>query len=204
MTVVDPRILVIGGTSFIGRAFCETLRDRSRVPFLVLNRGVTNPAALPGIPHVACDLEDEEQCREAMAGTHWSSIVDFVSREDRHVRRVLTNARCDHYTLVSSSAVDLSWPGDDYFGMAQHKLWCEHLAQRLTPNVLVVRPGFVCGRNDPTGRFETADGQWFWRGTRTLVRPMIRVELLANTIARLVRDRRVGIVRAGYSLVGER
>lgn len=204
MSIVDPRILVIGGTSFIGRAFCEALRDRSRTPFLVLNRGVTNPDALPGIAHIPCDLEDEEQCREALAGTHWSAIVDFVSREDHHVRRVLTNARCDHYTFVSSSAVDLSWPGDEFFGMAQHKLWCEHLAQRLTPNVLVVRAGFVCGANDPSGRFEAVDGQWFWRGTRTLVSPMIRVEILVNTMSRLVRERRVGVVRAGYSLVGER
>lgn len=204
MTVVDPRILVIGGTSFIGRAFCEALRDRHRTPFVVLNRGLTNPGVLGDVPHIACDLEDEEQCREAMASTHWTAIVDFVSREDRHLRRVLTNARCDHYTLVSSSAVDLSWPGDDYFAMAQHKLWCEHLALRLTSRVLVVRPGFVCGPNDPTGRFESSDGLWFWRGTRSPVTPMIRVDLLANTMVRLVRDRRVGVVRAGYTLLGER
>jgi nucleoside-diphosphate-sugar epimerase len=202
MPEVDPRILVIGGTSFIGRAFCEALRDRFAIPFVLMNRGLTNPDLFEGVPRIRCDHDDAEQCRAALAGTAWSAIVDFIGREDHHVRNVLTSTRCDHYTFVSSSAVELSWPADLHFGMALHKLWCEQLAKRLAPNVLVVRPGFVCGAHDYTGRFEMTDGLWYWRGTRELVRPMIRVELLANMMAHHVRDRKTGLLRAGYVAPG--
>lgn len=204
MTTVDPRVLVVGGASFVDRAFCEALRDRHRVPFVMLDCGALGGEPLPGVPRIACNLDDDEACRGALASTRWTAIVDLVSQQDRYVRRILSNASCEHYTILSSSAVDLAQPGDDYFFVAQQHLWCEHLAQRLTPNVLVVRAGFICGDADPSGRFETADGRWFWRGTRTPVSPMVRVGLLVNMVSRLVRDRRTGLARAGYSLVRER
>jgi nucleoside-diphosphate-sugar epimerase len=196
----SQRILILGGTSFIGRCFCETLQQRYALSFTQLNRGLTNPGLFPGISVLKCDRNKENECRACLESTEWDSIVDFTAQEDHHVRNILSFCRCNHYTLVSSSVVDLSWPGDPLFSMAQNKLWCETLVTRYVKNVLVIRPGFVCGKHDYTNRFESIGGQWYWKGTRNLVFPMVRVEFLVNLMARMVRDRRTGIVRAGYSV----
>lgn len=194
------RILVLGGTAFIGRAFCESLRDRHGQPFTLLNRGQTNPNLFSHNPVLLCDRNDPEECRAKLTATHWDCIVDFSAFEDRHIRNILGVCQCDHYTLISSSTVDLSWPEDPLFTMAQNKLWCEHLAHRFVSNTLIVRPGFVCGSHDYTERFEEVDGQWIWKGTRNLVFPMVRVDFLAQLLTRLVLERRTGVVRAGYSI----
>lgn len=198
MSHSDQRLLVLGGTSFIGRSFCETIRDQHGLPFVLLNRGVTNPGLFPGVPRIHCDRNNSDECQTRLSGTTWDAIVDFTGHEDRQIRNILSNCHCEHYTFFSSSTVDLSWPTDPLFSMAQNKLWCENLLQRFVKNLLIVRPGFVCGQHDYTERFEDPDGMWCWKGTQNPVFPMVRVELLSNLIARLVKERRTGIVRAGY------
>jgi len=191
-------VLVLGGTAFIGRSFCEALVERSSIQLTLLNRGVTNPALFPSAKRLRCDRNQADQCKQVLQGTHWESIVDFTGRDDQQIRNILSNCTVDHYTYISSSTVDLSWSGDPLFSMAQNKLWCEHLVTKFASRVLIVRPGFVCGANDYTNRFEETEGRWFWQGTREPVRPMIRTELLSNLLLRLVCEARVGIVRAGY------
>jgi len=191
-------VLVLGGTAFIGRSFCEALVQRSPIQLTLLNRGVTNPALFPSAKRLRCDRNQADQCKQVLQGTHWESIVDFTGRDDQQIRNILSNCTVDHYTYISSSAVDLSWSGDPLFSMAQNKLWCEHLVTKFASKVLIVRPGFVCGAYDYTNRFEETEGRWFWKGTREPVRPMIRAELLSNLMLRLVCEARVGIVRAGY------
>jgi nucleoside-diphosphate-sugar epimerase len=200
MSHSDQRILVLGGTSFIGRSFCETIRDKHRSPFVLLNRGITNPDLFPGIPRIHCDRNSDAECKTRLSGTSWDAIVDFTGQEDHQIRNIMSNCQCAHYTFFSSSTVDLSWPADSLFSMAQNKLWCENLLQRFVKNVLIVRPGFVCGQHDYTGRFEEADGMWYWKDTKNPVFPMVRVELLSNLVARLVKERRTGLVRAGYNV----
>jgi nucleoside-diphosphate-sugar epimerase len=196
----SSRILVLGGTSFIGRTFCELLRDRHGQHFTLLNRGRTNPGLFAQNPVLICDRNDSAECKAKLESTHWDAIVDFTAYDDAHIRNVLGYCKCDHYTLISSSAVDLSWPADPLFSMAQNKLWCEHLVQRFVKKTLFVRPGFVCGTHDYTQRFEEIDGQWFWRGTSNLVYPMVRADFLANLLIYFVRERKTGIVRAGYNV----
>jgi 2'-hydroxyisoflavone reductase len=193
-----PRTLVLGGTAFIGRTFCEIVRVRHGASATLLNRGVTNPGLFPDLPLLRCDRNSEADCKRVLDSTHWECVVDFTAQQDHHIRNVLRYIRCDHYTLVSSSVVDLSWPTDPLFPMAQNKLWCEHLVQKYVKNVLIVRPGFVCGPNDYTSRFEQLNGQWFWKGTSKLVTPMVCADFLANLMIRLVREKRTGITRAGY------
>ena len=196
----DRTLLVLGGTSFIGRNFCELFLNQSPVPFTLLNRRKTNPSAFPSVPRIVCDRNDAEECKAQLAGAHWDRIVDFSGQQDPQIRNVLDACTCNHYTFVSSSAVDRSWPGDPLFSMAQNKLWCEHLVQRYVKNLLVVRPGFVCGRYDYTNRFDEVEGMWVWKGTLSHVHPMVRVEFLCSTLLYLVQQRRTGVFRAGYTV----
>jgi len=192
------RILVLGGTSFIGRNFCESMLGKSNAQLTLFNRGLTNPDIFPNLPRIVCDRNSQSECQSKLSETTWDAIVDFTGQEDQQIRNILSYCRCEHYTYISSSAVDRSWPSDPIFSMAQNKLWCEHLLKKYVKRLLIVRPGFVCGRYDYTHRFEELEGKWFWKGTRNLVNPMVRVEFLSNLLALLVREGRTGVVRAGY------
>jgi 2'-hydroxyisoflavone reductase len=191
---------LLGGTWFIGRAFCETAVKKGGLQLTLLNRGITNPGLFPGVPSIFCNRDNSEECKKMLSGTEWDSIVDFTGQTDQQIRNILSCCHCNHYTFISSSTVDLSWPADPLFSMAQNKLWCEHLLQKYVKNVLIVRPGFVCGKNDYTDRFEELEGKWFWKETSNLVYPMVRVEMLSNLLSRLIREGRTGVVRAGYSV----
>ncbi len=198
MSNVEQRVLVLGGTWFRGRSFCETVFKKGGLQLTLMNRGVTFPNLFPNAPLIRCNRDSSEECQTALAGTEWDSIIDFTGQNDQHIRNIVSSCRFNHYTYVSSSTVDLSSPSDPLFSMAQNNLWCEHLLQKYVKKLLIVRPGFVCGKNDYTDRFEELEGKWFWKGTSNLVYPMVRVEMLSNLLVRLVRENRTGIVRAGY------
>ena len=236
------RILVLGGTAYIGRAFCRALIDRTSAKLTLLNRGQTNPNLFPKLPRILCDREDREACTKALHAEpsieaakngigsqpsgpildtltlrvervpaiseskkangpgrqHWDAIVDFSGQSHQHIQNIISNCDFDHYTFLSSSAVDLATPGDPYFGMAQNKLWCEHLITKRSPKTLIVRPGFVVGPNDYTNRFQKDGVTWHWLGTQNPVRPLVEVGLLVNTMLQLIEIGHTGVVRAGY------
>ncbi len=194
----EKRILVLGGTSYIGRAFCECLLRRNTGRLTLFNRGQTNATLFPLCEKIVCDRNDRSQCQEKLGGKYWDNIVDFTGFEDHHIRNILDYSKCNHYTYVSSSIVDLSFPQDPLFAIAKNKLWCECLIRKYVDLVLVVRPGFVCGENDYTCRFEEREGTWFWRNSDRPVFPMIRVEILANAMVQQVFDCHTGFIRAGY------
>ena len=200
---IGTNLLVLGGTSFVGRNFCEHIRDFSALIPTLLNRGVTNSDLFPRFPRIRCDRNNRDECKHQLLGTHWDCIVDFNGNEDAHIRNVLDYCTCDHYTFVSSSAVDRTWPTDTLFSMAQNKLWCEHLLQKYVTNLLVIRPGFVCGNYDYTSRFELSEGRWVWRGTQDLVYPMIHASVLSSMMMRMIVELRIGVVRCGYTTLGE-
>ncbi|MDZ4852086.1 MAG: NAD-dependent epimerase/dehydratase family protein [Pirellulaceae bacterium] len=234
------RILVLGGTAFIGRAFCRGLIDRTSAKLTLLNRAKTNPNLFPKIPRIECDRDDREACAKELRGARsnamatcdadsrtegaildtltlsidrtlpkadsmnvitkqrWDAIVDFSGQNHHQIQNILSNCEFDHYTFLSSSAVDLATPNDPYFTMAQNKLWCEHLILNRSKSVLIVRPGFVVGPNDYTNRFQKDGVTWHWRGTQNPVRPLVEVGLLVNTMLHLIEIGHTGVVRAGY------
>lgn len=191
-------MLIVGGTNFIGRTFSERAFSFGEFQMSLLNRGKTNPGFLTTVERLLADRNDEPTCGSVLSGRHFNVIVDFSCMSVIQLENILANCSCDHYTFLSSSAVELSWPGDDYFRMAQDKLWCEQLVQSACDKALIVRPGFVVGKYDPTDRFEKRGPTWFWKGTQDEVRPIVEVELLTSLMYYLVTYRHAGIVRAGY------
>lgn len=191
-------MLILGGTRFIGRAFCERVVHEGKFQIALLNRGVSSPELFPELERLSCDRNDREACRNGLAGRRFDCVVDFSAWQHAHIENIVTSCKFNHYTLLSSSAVDLSWPEDELFSMAQNKLWCEHLVQKTeTPN-LIVRPGFVVGKYDTTNRFERKSQGWVWRGTSDPVRPLIEVDFLIGMMTQLIERQQTGIVRAGY------
>jgi 2'-hydroxyisoflavone reductase len=192
-------ILILGGTNFIGRAFCEHLLKTSQHQVTILNRGITNPELFPSLKRLKCDRSDAAACIRSLAGTHWNHIVDFSGYTHEHIENIVANCRFDHYTYLSSSAVELSWPDDELFEMAKTKLWCEHVLQNASDQVLIVRAGYVVGKYDYTERFEHRGGVWVWKGTGDPVQPVVDLSLLVSLLTQLIFIGHVGVVRAGYS-----
>jgi 2'-hydroxyisoflavone reductase len=68
------RVLVIGGTSFIGRAVVERLRERGHAATL-LNRGKTHPDLFPDVPRITVDRR--ELTAAALGSGAWDVAIDL-------------------------------------------------------------------------------------------------------------------------------
>ncbi len=167
------KILVLGGTLFVGRHVVEAALDRGHEVTL-FNRGRTDPSLFPGVEAIRGDREAGDLA--ALSGRRWDAVVDTSGRVPRWVgdaARLLVGA-VEHYTFVSSISVyaDTSRPGTDesapvhtladetveeisspeVYGALQ--VLCERAAETALPGrVLSVRAGLVVGPYDPTGRF---------------------------------------------------
>src|SRR5947209_14402365 len=164
------RILVIGGSSFVGRAIVQEALDKGH-DLTLFNRGKTNPDAFPGAEHLRGDRNTD---LSALAGGEWDATVDVAAYVPRQVRTLLEalGGRGGHYTFISTISVydaEQAKPGfdedsplltpawDDELAMEKYgelKVACEQVARELVGDrLLVIRPGYVLGPHDPTHRF---------------------------------------------------
>ena len=163
------KILVLGGTLFVGRVVVEHALDAGHDVSL-FNRGKTHPGLFPEAEHIR---GDRNQDLSGLAGRRFDAVVDtsaYFPRQVVAITEVL--GPIEHYTLVSSASVyaDQSIPGMDesaalavvedptveelgenYGGF---KALCESaLEQALPGRVHSVRAGLIVGPYDSTGRF---------------------------------------------------
>jgi 2'-hydroxyisoflavone reductase len=164
------RILVIGGSSFVGRHFVQAALDRGH-DITLFNRGVTDAGAFPDAEHITGDRNAD---LAPLAGRSWDATVDVCAYVPGQVRHLLTSLgdRAGHYTFISTISVygqvdvdsgfdetapllEPAW--DDELTMEKYgelKVGCELSAQELAGDrLLVIRPGYVIGPHDPTHRF---------------------------------------------------
>jgi 2'-hydroxyisoflavone reductase len=162
------RVLVIGGSSFVGRGIVSHLIELGHEVTL-FNRGQTDPGAFPRAEHIAGDRNHD---LDRLAGRSWDATVDCIGYVPRQVRSLLESLgeRAGHYTFISTISVygdvapgfdeaapllDPAW--DDELVMDKYgslKVACEQVARELAGDrLLTIRPGFVIGPHDPTHRF---------------------------------------------------
>jgi nucleoside-diphosphate-sugar epimerase len=162
------RLLVLGGTAFLGRAVVKSALARGHEVTL-FNRGKTNPELFPEAEKVRGDRNDD---LSALEGYEWDAVVDVATFLPRAVR-LATEAlrdRVERYVFVSSISAysDFSTPASEDSPLAQLenpesesiedygplKAECERLVQEaFGARALVVRPGLIVGPHDPTDRF---------------------------------------------------
>jgi len=164
------RILVLGGTSFLGPAIVEASRPRGHV-LTLFNRGRTNPGLFPDVEQLHGDRDGG---LDALRGRTWDAAVDTSGYVPRLVRASaeLLAPVVRQYLFVSTVSVyaDGIPPGSDetaplatvpdpasedvrahYGGL---KALCERAAEASLPGrTTVVRPGLIVGPRDPTDRF---------------------------------------------------
>lgn len=107
------KVLVLGGTLFLGRHVVEVALQREHEVTL-FNRGFTHPELFPEVEKLRGDRDgtvDALRCRS------WDAVIDtsgYVPRIVRASAELLTDAT-EHYVFVSSCSVyaDTSQPGVD-------------------------------------------------------------------------------------------
>ena len=162
------RLLVLGGTAFLGRALVDTALERGHEVTL-FNRGRTNPELFPEAERLRGDRNED---LSALDGREWDAVVDVATFLPRAVRLATETLRdrVDRYVFVSSISAyaDFSTPASEDSPLAQLenpesesiedygplKAECERLAREaFDERALVVRPGLIVGPHDPTDRF---------------------------------------------------
>ncbi|MCU0513521.1 MAG: NAD-dependent epimerase/dehydratase family protein [Anaerolineae bacterium] len=100
------RILIIGGTKFIGRATALRLHEAGHT-VAVFNRGQT-PADLPaGITHLAGSLEALPAAGDALRQFAPEVVLHNIVLQERHVRELQAALRGVARRLVMTSSVDV-------------------------------------------------------------------------------------------------
>jgi 2'-hydroxyisoflavone reductase len=168
---VPLRILVIGGTKFLGRAVAETALARGH-ELTLFNRGETNPELFPEAARLR---GDRTQDLSALEGRTWDAVIDPSGYTPAAVRASAELLRdSGRYVFVSSVSVyaDMSggpteesavaelgeMPVDELLPDFSNYGALKALAEREVEAVfgaraLIVRPGLIVGPHDPTGRF---------------------------------------------------
>ncbi len=164
------RILVLGGTRFVGRAYVEKARAAGHEVTL-FNRGTTNPELFPDVEKVRGDRDGD---LSGLAGRTWDEVFDpacYLPRIARRSAEVLRDAT-PHYTFVSSLSAygDATTTGQDESGPVATtpdptveevtdetygplKVLAEREVQRVYGDrALILRPGFICGPYDTIDR----------------------------------------------------
>lgn len=220
------RILVLGGTGFLGPHFVEAARAKGHV-LTLFNRGKSNPQRFSG--EEFADIEqlrgDRKTDLAALAGARrWDAVLDtsaYVPGDVTGSARLLA-PRIDQYLIVSTISVyaRTDTPGQDesaplivlpdptvtevtgatYGGL---KALSEQAAEAAIPGrVTVVRPGLIVGPGDPTDRFTywpaRADrgGEILGPGTPRDPTQFIDVRDLAAFLLHLIEQRRFGSFNA--------
>ncbi|MGZ3521098.1 MAG: NAD-dependent epimerase/dehydratase family protein [Vulcanimicrobiaceae bacterium] len=164
-------VLIIGGTSFVGRHIAIALKQAGH-DVTLFNRGQSNPEALRKLPQIHGDRTRDL----ARTGNRsWDAVIDtsgYVPYDiELSARYFATRTR--HYVFISSISVfDASGDeiteetpmvvlpeGADRTTMSPEnygalKVLCEHVVQSTyRDRATIVRPAVVCGPFDPTDRF---------------------------------------------------
>lgn len=214
------RILIIGGTRFLGRHLVEAALDRSH-DVTLFNRGKSNPDLFPQLETI---LGDREHDVNKLNGRIWDAVIDVAGYLPRIVRlsAEVLKENVARYVFISTISVyrdfkeigiDESYPvgtlenetveeitGETYGPL---KALCEQVVQDIYGvRALIVRPGLIVGPHDPTDRFT------YWpvrvaRGGDVLTpqRPeapiqIIDVRDLVDFIIKLIQDNASGVYNA--------
>jgi len=162
------KLLVLGGTRFVGRAVVTQALDRGW-DVTGLNRGVTGTPA-PGITVLTADRTDPDQLRDALQGKEFDAVVDTWSSAPRVVATAagILQGQAERYAYVSSISAyaegrppggDESWPtwegadpDADATTYPADKRGAELAVLRSFPDALLARPGLILGPYEDIGR----------------------------------------------------
>jgi 2'-hydroxyisoflavone reductase len=213
------KILILGGTNFIGPHIVEAARARGH-KITLFNRGKTHADLFPDVEKLQGDRDGK---LDALKGKKWDAVVDtsgFVPRIVKMSAELLASA-VELYVFISSISVyddKGQKPGADetsklavaddpksedrkYYGA--NKARSEEAAAAAMPGrVTAIRPGLIVGPRDPTGRFThwparmSEGGEVLAPGDGSTPTQIIDGRDLADWIVKVIEDKTFGTFNA--------
>ncbi|HEX7116397.1 MAG TPA: SDR family oxidoreductase [Steroidobacter sp.] len=165
------KVLILGGTGFIGPHFVRTLKAAGH-ELTLFNRGRRNPDLFPEVQTL---IGDRNGRLEALEGRRWDIVIDnsgyFPAQVAASARLLKDQVR--HYIYISSISAYASFTtpgidedhalaelkdpsvqeitGETYGGL---KAACEREVEKtFGSRQTVIRPSYIVGPGDPTDRF---------------------------------------------------
>jgi 2'-hydroxyisoflavone reductase len=158
-------LLIIGGTVFLGRQFVLSALEAGH-KVTTLNRGNHNLAEQSGVERLIGD----RNIIEILANRTWDAVIDTCGMEPEVVAKsaeFLKDSVGKYIFISSISAFDnfreiemderapaRLLPADAQQDYGSRKAHCEKIVTDIYgKRCLIIRPGLICGRWDPTDRF---------------------------------------------------
>lgn len=171
------KILILGGTGFVGRILTENLIEEGISPVL-FNRGKRNAGIFPGLRKITGDRNTDDI--KQIANENWDTVLDFSCMLPDNLEEIVNmlKGKAGRYIFVSTGSV---------YPMDSPELWKSPVKeetqtlectpeQRKNPDVMstygekkaecervlltagwldsiIFRPALIYGRYDPTDRF---------------------------------------------------
>jgi 2'-hydroxyisoflavone reductase len=214
------KLLVLGGTKFLGRAAVETALAAGH-EVTTFTRGRTNPELFPEAERLRGDLTGD---LDLLAGRSWDAVIDLDPTQlPRHALRRAEALResVGHYVFVSTISVyaDLSEPvGEgspvldppepepEAFGVELYgglKVGSERaVLEVFGDRAAIVRPGLIVGPHDPSDRFTywpvrlAAGGDALAPGSADAPLQLVDARDLAAWLVRVAVERTSGVFNA--------
>lgn len=220
MTPIILKILILGGTSFLGPHLVNELQTRGH-EITLFNRGIQNPTLFADVEKLHGNRDGN---LEALKGRRWDAVIDtsgYVTRVVEASSQILSKAT-QHYTFISSisvyenflaQSIDETYPVDKLEDEKVEEITektygplkaaCEKIIQKYFPSrALIIRPGLIVGPGDPTDRFTywptriAEGGEILAPGNPSQRVQFIDVRDLAKWIVQMIEKEATGIYNA--------
>ena len=166
------RVLIIGGTNFIGRHLIEKLSVNKKYDLTIFNRGITNPGLFPDVKKIIGDRNSEDI--KLIQQGNWDYIIDLscyfpksliniLSGLSLNLKKYILISTCSVYQddkviLCNENALIKKCNQDQFYDQSassygNRKAECERILQSSTFNFTILRPDLVYGKYDSTDRF---------------------------------------------------
>jgi len=198
------KILIIGGTGFVGRMVTETLSKNSDYDLTLFNRGKRNEGIFPDVKQIHGDrLTDDIKKLE---GLKFDCVIDFAGQYPTNINDTLEvlKGNIGRYIFISTCSVydfekiepnepiridspvygctDEQKDSRDLQFYGHNKAECERvILSKDWLDAIIFRPALICGRYDPTDRFYC----WLYRAKTQdkILVPESATALTQNTFA---------------------
>ncbi len=165
------KILILGGTHFVGRHLADAALARGH-ELTLFNRGRRSAGLFPEAEHLTGDRDGADL--ELLRGRTWDAVLDTCGYVPRIVKQSagLLAETVFRYVFISTISVyaEFKTPNQDEtapLGVLHDadtedvtaaygplKVECERAVEEALPGrALIIRPGFIVGPFDPTDRF---------------------------------------------------
>jgi len=220
-----PKLLVLGGTNFIGRNLVDRLLQDGNYDLTLFNRGITNPDIFPEERTLHGDRNSDDI--NVLGKEDWDAIIDVACYYPDGLQKFvdLMEGRAGRYTFVSTCSVydnavnqsilrneDAKLLGCSVSertdtspqSYGQRKAECERILSASKLDSITFRPALVYGPHDHTDRlyywlFQAAQHQQLLmpgRGERTF-----SVTYVADLVSALVQSLKVQNHQSVYNAI---